>query len=64
MNRLTGEFGAALCLVVIIEGLVLLVIPRLWQRMAAEAQKLSTQHLRITGLTAVALGLIGLHWLR
>ncbi len=64
MNRLTGEFAAALCLVVVIEGLVLLVIPRWWQRLAAEAQKLSTQHLRITGLTAVALGLIGLHWLR
>ncbi len=64
MNRLTGEFGAALCLVAVIEGMVLLVIPQLWQRMVAEAQKLSTQHLRITGLTAVALGLIGLHWLR
>ena len=64
MSVQRGDFGTALCLVAVIEGLILFAAPRGWQRMAAEAQKMPPQRLRLVGAVAIALGLIGLQLLR
>jgi uncharacterized protein YjeT (DUF2065 family) len=54
------ELAAALCLVLVIEGLVLFAAPRGWQRMVHEALKLKPRTLRVGGAVAIACGLIAL----
>ena len=49
---------AALCLVLVIEGLFLLVAPRGWQAMVREALKLPPRTLRLFGAGAVVAGLV------
>jgi uncharacterized protein YjeT (DUF2065 family) len=56
------EFYAALCLVLVIEGLVLFAAPQGWQAMMREAQKLEPRTLRVFGALAIGVGLITLHW--
>jgi uncharacterized protein len=56
------DFYAALCLVLVIEGLVLFAAPRGWQAMMREAQKLDPHTLRMFGALAIGIGLITLHW--
>jgi uncharacterized protein len=56
------DFYAALCLVLVIEGLVLFAAPQGWQAMMREAQKLEPRTLRMFGAVAIGIGLITLHW--
>jgi uncharacterized protein len=56
------DFYAALCLVLVIEGLVLFAAPQGWQAMMREAQKLDPRTLRVFGALAIGIGLITLHW--
>lgn len=56
------EFYAALCLVLVIEGLVLFAAPQGWQAMMREALKLDPRTLRVFGAVAIGIGLITLHW--
>lgn len=49
---------AALCLVLVIEGLTLLVAPARWQAMMREALKLPPRILRVVGAVAVVSGLL------
>ncbi len=56
------DFYAALCLVLVIEGLVLFAAPQRWQAMMREALKLEPRVLRVFGAIAVGIGLITLHW--
>jgi uncharacterized protein len=56
------DFYAALCLVLVIEGLVLFAAPQGWQAMMREAQKLDPRTLRLFGAVAIGVGLITLHW--
>ncbi|GGA15055.1 DUF2065 domain-containing protein [Dyella caseinilytica] len=57
------EFYAALCLVLVIEGLVLFAVPHGWQAMMREALKLDPRTLRLFGALAIGLGLVTLHWI-
>jgi uncharacterized protein len=57
------EFYAALCLVLVIEGLVLFAAPQGWQAMMREALKLDPRTLRVFGAVAISIGLITLHWI-
>jgi uncharacterized protein YjeT (DUF2065 family) len=52
---------AALCLVLVIEGLVLFAAPRGWQAMMREALKLDPRMLRVCGAMAMVAGLLVLH---
>ena len=52
------DLYAALCLVLVIEGLVLFVVPRGWQRMMREASELDPRNLRLVGAVAMAAGAI------
>jgi uncharacterized protein YjeT (DUF2065 family) len=54
------ELVVALCLVLVIEGLVLFAAPRGWQATMREAVKLSPRTLRLFGAAAVGVGLIAL----
>ncbi|WP_267220457.1 DUF2065 domain-containing protein [Dyella silvae] len=54
------ELVVALCLVLVIEGLVLFAAPRGWQATMREAVKLSPRMLRLFGAAAIGVGLIAL----
>lgn len=52
------QLVAALCLVLVIEGLLLFAAPRSWQAMMREALKLPPRILRLFGGVAVVIGLL------
>ena len=54
------DLSAALCLVLVIEGLVLFAIPRGWQKMVEEAARMDARTLRLIGAGAMVLGLVAL----
>ncbi|HEX7814712.1 DUF2065 domain-containing protein [Dyella sp.] len=61
---MSHDLAAALCLVLVIEGLVLLAVPSGWQAMMREALKVAPARLRIFGAVAVAAGLVFLQFAR
>lgn len=56
------DLYAALCLVLVIEGLVLFVVPQGWQKMMREASELDPRSLRIFGAAAMVVGAIMLRF--
>ena len=58
------QIAIALCLVVVIEGLILFAAPRAWQRMAAELAQWDPKRLRTCGGIAVVVGLVFLQLAR
>ncbi|WP_287595603.1 DUF2065 family protein [Thermomonas sp.] len=57
-----AELWAALCLVVVIEGLFLFAAPGAWKRAAAQLLNLPDEHVRRIGGVVLILGLLSL-WL-
>lgn len=55
---------AALCLVLVLEGLLLLVSPAGWKRMASEVQRQPDGMLRGVGVTMILIGLVALQFVR
>lgn len=58
------NLAAALCLVLVIEGLFLLASPRLWKRMAEQLQQIDERTLRIIGVGMIVVGLVMLQVVR
>jgi uncharacterized protein len=54
------EFLAALCLVLVIEGLFLFAAPRAWQRIVEQMRNLEPRQLRIIGGVMVGVGVLAL----
>jgi uncharacterized protein YjeT (DUF2065 family) len=54
------EFAAALCLVLVLEGLFLFAAPKAWQRMAEQARQLEPRQLRVIGGSMMACGVLAL----
>jgi uncharacterized protein YjeT (DUF2065 family) len=52
------DFYAALCLVLVIEGLLLFVAPKAWQDMVRQAAQMEPRHLRMIGAGALVVGLV------
>jgi uncharacterized protein YjeT (DUF2065 family) len=52
--------NAALCLVLVIEGLFLFAAPALWKRMAEQLRQLDDRSLRIGGAVMIGVGLLAL----
>ncbi|WP_044409058.1 DUF2065 domain-containing protein [Thiomicrospira microaerophila] len=52
----------AIALVFIFEGLLPFLFPKFWQRIMSQASQLPENHLRLTGLASLMIGLIIL-WL-
>ena len=48
----------ALCLVIVIEGLMLFAAPEAWQRMAAQLSQIDPKQLRNFGAGAMVVGLV------
>lgn len=59
-----GGLAAALCLVLVLEGLLLFVAPGAWKRMAEQLQQVDTRTLRLFGAGMIVIGLLLLRWLR
>ncbi len=57
---MTGELAAALCLVLVFEGLFLFAAPRAWKRMAEQLQQIDARTLRMIGGGMIVVGLIAL----
>ena len=57
---MTRELAAALCLVLVFEGLFLFASPGLWKRMAEQLQQIDSRTLRVVGGGMVVVGLIAL----
>ena len=58
------DLWAALCLVAVLEGLVLLVAPGGWKRAAEQLQSLPEHSLRRIGAIVLACGLAALYFVR
>jgi uncharacterized protein len=56
--------AAALCLVLVIEGLFLFASPRLWKRMASQLQQIDERTLRMIGAGMIVVGLVVLQVVR
>ena len=52
------QLVAALCLMMVIEGLLLFAVPQGWQAMVREALKLPPRTLRLYGAGAMVVGLL------
>ncbi len=50
------EFGIALCLVLVIEGIVPFLYPRRWREMVMMLSEVDDRSMRIAGLTSMLLG--------
>ena len=59
-----ANIAAALCLVLVIEGLFLFASPRLWKRMAEQLQQIDERTLRMIGGGMVVAGLVVLQVVR
>ncbi|MCD9027564.1 DUF2065 domain-containing protein [Luteimonas sp. BDR2-5] len=59
-----SDLWAALCLVLVIEGLILFAAPDVWKRAAAQLQALPPQTLRRAGAAMLAVGLLALYFVR
>ncbi|HEV2623255.1 MAG TPA: DUF2065 family protein [Frateuria sp.] len=58
------DLFVALCLVLVLEGLVLFAAPRQWQSMVRQALELRPRTLRLGGAVAVIAGLAALQLIR
>jgi uncharacterized protein YjeT (DUF2065 family) len=56
----TSDLAAALCLVLVLEGLFLFASPGLWKRMAEQMQQVDQRTLRMIGGGMIVIGLIAL----
>ena len=59
-----ANLAAALCLVLVIEGLFLFASPRLWERMAEQLQQIDERTLRMIGVGMIVVGLVMLQLVR
>ena len=59
-----SDLWAALCLVLVLEGLLLFIAPGAWKQMAERLQQLDSRQLRIGGAIMIVLGLISLQIVR
>jgi len=59
-----ASLGAALCLVLVIEGLFLFATPKLWKRFAEQLQQIDEKTLRMIGAGMVVAGLVVLQLVR
>jgi uncharacterized protein len=61
---MTEDLLSALCLVLVLEGLLLLGAPGLWKRLAEQLQAMPEQSLRTYGGGMIIVGLVLLQFVR
>ena len=57
---MSRDLASALCLVLVIEGLLLFAAPRSWQRLAERLREIAPRHLRLIGAGMVGIGILAL----
>jgi uncharacterized protein len=57
---MSHDLAAALCLVLVFEGLFLFAAPGAWQRMAEQMRQLESRHLRVIGGVMIGVGVLAL----
>ena len=57
---MSQNLAAALCLVLVVEGLFLLAAPGAWKRMAEQLQRIDEPALRLFGSAMIVVGLVAL----
>ena len=57
------ELGIALCLVLVLEGILPFLCPRQWREALIQLTQLSDRQLRLMGLASMLLGTAVLYWL-
>ena len=57
------ELGIALCLLLVLEGILPFLCPRQWRGALAQLIRLSDRQLRLMGLASMLLGTTFLYWL-
>ncbi|WP_339515833.1 DUF2065 domain-containing protein [Pseudomonas sp. RL_15y_Pfl2_60] len=57
------ELGIAVCLVLVLEGILPFLYPRRWRGAVEQLIQLSDRGLRLMGLTSMLLGTALLYWL-
>lgn len=63
-ERVNADLSAALCLVLVLEGLLLFALPGPWKRAMARLAEHSDAALRLGGALMIGLGLLALQWVR
>ena len=61
---LSNDLWAAMALVLVIEGLLPFISPRLYRRSAQSLSELPDRALRMVGLAVIVIGLLSLAWVR
>ncbi len=61
---MSADLLAALCLVLVLEGLLLFVAPGGWKQAMAQMLERPERELRIAGAVMIVLGLMALQWVR
>lgn len=61
---MTSDLLAALCLLLVFEGLVLFAGPAAWKRVAQQLMEVPESALRISGAVMMGVGLLALQWVR
>ncbi len=59
-----SDLWSALCLVLVIEGLILFAVPQVWKRTAEQLQAMPIALLRRAGMVMLACGLVALYFVR
>lgn len=57
------ELGIALCLLLVLEGILPFLCPRQWREALIQLAQLSDRQLRLMGLASMLLGTVVLYWL-
>jgi uncharacterized protein len=57
------ELSIALCLLLVLEGILPFLCPRQWREALAQLIRLSDRQLRLMGLASMLLGTTFLYWL-
>jgi len=61
---MTTDLLAALCLLLVLEGLVLFIGPARWKHVVEQLLRVPDQVLRVSGGVMIAVGLLALQWVR
>ena len=59
---LNMEFFSALCLVLVIEGMLPFIAPKVWRETMTKVAQLNDGQLRMVGLFSIAVGLVS-YWI-
>ena len=58
------ELGVALCLMLVLEGIIPFLYPQRWRQLVAQLARVDDRSLRITGLASMILGTVLLYFIR